>query len=170
VNLPERLFGHCLVKINSSHVFLAGGSAAGRESEAAYLFSDSAGFVRIANMSMPRRFHSCALSAGGLVIVAGGMIINKDGALNSTEIFNLSTSTWGTGPDLPAATFGAAMISDNAGTFFMGGFQRRETIHKLQGSGLFSSSWIEVGTMSRGRRFFSVSKLNITDGECKRWK
>ena len=165
MNLPERLFGHCLVKINSSHAFLAGGSAAGRESEAAYIFSDSEDFVRLANMSTPRRFHSCALSAGGLVIVAAGMIKNKDGALNSTEIFNLSTLTWVTGPALPAATFGAAMISASAGTFFMG-----ETIHKLQGSGLSSSFWIEVGRMSKGRRFFAVSKLNITDAECKRWK
>ena len=154
MNLPERLFGHCLVKINSSHAFLAGGRSAGRESESAYIFSDNADFVRQANMSTPRRFHSCALSAGGLVIVAGGMIKNKDGALNSTEIFNLSTLSWETGPVLPAATFGAAMISDNAGTFFMGGFRRRETIHKLHGSGLFSSSWIEVEMTSKGRRFF----------------
>ena len=91
------MFGHCLVKINSSHAFLAGGRSAGRESEAAYIFSETEGFVRQASMSTPRRLHSCGLNAGGLIIVAGGQIKNLDGALNSTEIFNLSTLTWGTG-------------------------------------------------------------------------
>ena len=114
------MFGHFLVKINSSHAFLAGRRSGGRESEAAYLFSDTAGFVRQANMSTPRRFQSCALSAGCLIIVAGGLIKNHDGALNSTDVLNLSTLTWGTGPALPAATFGAAMISDNAGTWVNG--------------------------------------------------
>ena len=169
VNLPEPLFGHCLVKINSSHSFLAGGRTAGRESEAAYLYSDNEGFVPQADMSTPRKFHSCGLNADGLIIVAGGMIINKDEALNSTEIFNLSTLTWETGPTLPAAkfAFGAAMISDNAGTFFIGGSTKIKSINWKDKT--IHGSWIEVGEMSGGRRFFSVTKLSLNDTECERW-
>ena len=147
------------------------------ECEAAYLFSDNAGFVRLANMSTPRRFHSCGLNAGDLIIVAGGLIKNHDGTLNSTEIFNLSTLTYVTGPVLPAATYGAAMISDNAGTILIGEFTKRQsinwkdtTIYKLEGSEIVPSSWMEVGEMFEGRRFFSVTNLNLTDAECEGWR
>jgi hypothetical protein len=168
------LFGHCLVKINSSYAFLAGGQLPGnRGSEAAYLFSETKGFVRQADMSTTRMSHSCGLIAGGLIIVAGGRIKNHDEALNSTEIFNLSTSTWETGPALPLATSAAAMISDNAGTFLIGGSTKGnwdKTIHKLVGSENSSLSWLEVGEMSKGRSYFSGTKLNLTDAECEGWR
>ena len=172
------MFGHCLVKINSSYAFLAGGQLEGnRGSEAAYLFSETEGFVRQADMSTTRMSHSCGLIAGGLIIVAGGWIKKHDEALNSTEIFNLSTSTWETGPALPLATSAAAMISDNAGTFLIGGstkgqktVQWDKTIHKLVGSENSSYSWLEVGEMSKGRRDFSGTKLNLTDAECEGWR
>ena len=148
-------------------------------SEAAYIFSETKGFVRQADMSSPRYVHSCGLIAGGLIIVAGGKISKSknDETLNSTEIFNLSTSTWETGPALPLATSKAAMISDNAGTFLIGGFKKGQdtvvwdkTIHKLVGSEISSSSWLEVGEMSTGRRLISVTKLNLTDAECEGWR
>ena len=58
--------GHCLVKLNSSHVFLTGGKTA-----SSYIYSRTIGFIRQGDMGTPRYRHACTFH-GDKVWVAGG--------------------------------------------------------------------------------------------------
>ena len=98
--LPKPLRRFCMAKINSTHVFLSGGSVKCIQGEyycdwygaESYIYSKATGFVQIANMSISRFDHACGVHDEKFVIVEGG---EKTG---QTEIFNLETLTWSDGP------------------------------------------------------------------------
>ena len=76
-----------MTKINSTHVFLGGGSG-GTES---YIYSHATGFVQIANMARARGDHACGVLNERYVVVAGG-------GGRESEYFSLETMTWSEGP------------------------------------------------------------------------
>ena len=151
VDLPTPLSGHCLVKLNSSHVFLAGGHVTGYGySAAAYIYSSTSGFVRVEDMKTPREVHGCALH-GEQVWVGGG----SGGGGKSTEYYSLSSSSWLPGPALPRYTYGGRMITSGGKLTMIG----NKKIWQLETTGLGSvdeGTWVEVAEMKTRREAFHV--------------
>merc|ERR1711892_389549 len=103
--LPTKAWGHCMVQINSSHVFIAGGTGNSGDYAAAYLYSSTSGtFSPLPDMAMARHLHACGI-LGTDVWVGGGLPYNGD-VLNSVELFSLTSQAWSAGPPLPIATYG----------------------------------------------------------------
>jgi hypothetical protein len=159
-DLPHSLVGHCLVKLNTTHVFLTGGWTGTRYSAASFIYSTRTGFVRVKDMSTARTYHACSLHSDNLVFVAGGYAAN--GRTKTTEYFSLTTLDWQHGQDLPISTDGAKMISVNSETLFLGG-NRNKKIFKLSDNW----KWEEVGEMKTPRYSFDVLKIKFSD--CVKW-
>ena len=133
---------HCLLKLNTTHVFLTGGRTGhGSDSAACFIYSTSTGFVRVMAMSTARGYHACSLHSDNLVFVAAGRTAT-DIFTKTTEYFSLTTLDWQHGPDLPISTFGAKMITINSETLLIGG-RGNKKIFKLQTSDNWK--WVEVG-------------------------
>ena len=175
VDLPVPLGAHCLVKLNSTHVFLAGGfdgthepgaNPPGAYSGASYILNRATGkAMRQGDMSIPRGKHACTL-LGDQVWVAGGRgdRTSDSRALKSSEYFSLSTSSWLTGPVLPSVTAGKKMLTYN-GVAHLIGSRKIWQLARLDSEA--GGTWIEVGEMKAPRRDFDVIKMKQKD--CKNW-
>ena len=162
--LPQSLMFHCLLKLNTTHVFLTGGrSGHGSDSAACYIFSTYTGFVRQDDMSTARIVHACSVHLDNLVFVAGGYTA-PGSFTNTTEYFSLTTLDWQHGPDLPISIGGAKMMRVNSETLLMGGTGNKK-IFKLQTSDNWK--WVEVGEMKSPRSDFQVLKMKLSD--CVKW-
>jgi len=94
VRLPEPWYGHCMIKINESHILITGGhTESNEESKSAFLYSEETGFTRLEDMKKKRSYHGCSLINDNVVFVAGGY--EED-----TEYLNLTTLNWTAGPNL----------------------------------------------------------------------
>ena len=62
-DLPTPLYGHCMVKINSSHVFIAGGLDGNNNlSDASYIYSSTTGsYTQQPDMTIARFYNACVL-------------------------------------------------------------------------------------------------------------
>merc|ERR1712106_1287353 len=99
--LPAPLYGHCMVKINSSHVFMAGGEDDNSAYAASYIYSSTSGtFSPLPDMAIARSYHACGI-LGTDVWVGGGY-----DDLKSVELFSLTSQVRSEGPPLPIATYG----------------------------------------------------------------
>merc|ERR1712179_251919 len=94
VDLPKPLSGHCLVKINSSHVFLTAGYTNGSASTASYIYN-GVDFIQVADISGHRSAPGCGLHDDYIIVVGG----YKDDT--TSELFSLRTLTWTEGPTSP---------------------------------------------------------------------
>lgn len=163
-DLPAGSDGHCLVKLNTTHVFLTGGyiTTVGY-SAASYIFSSATGFVKQSDMISARGYHACSLYSDNLVFVAGGQFNN----IKTTEYFSLSTLRWLPGPDLPNHAPGGKMISVMEKTLFIGGQGNKKilSLEKLLLSSKDTWEWVEVAEMKTARHYFEVFQLNKND--CK---
>ena len=162
------MYGHCLVKLNTTHALLTGGySSSSGHLSSSYLYSEHSGFVKQADMTHARISHGCALHSDGLVFVTGGY----DGSLvKTTEYFSLSSLTWLPGPDLPVSTYGGKMLAVDGKTFFIGG-NKNKKIFQLESLAELSTAawwkWVEVGELHTEKRYFDVVKMDEED--CKKW-
>merc|ERR1711892_1128433 len=115
--LPTPVFAHCMVKINSSHVFIAGGyDGLGGATAAAHLFSSTSGtFSPLPDMAIARGYHACGI-LGTEIWVGGG----RGAATQSVELFSLTSQAWRDGPPLPIATDdGGRMMTVDTGSLLM---------------------------------------------------
>ena len=163
------MYGHCLVKLNTTHALLTGGySSSGGYLSSSYLYSEHSGFVKQADMTHARRYHGCALHSDGLVFVTGGY--GSSGGMKTTEYFSLSTLTWLPGPDLPVSKYAGKMLAVDGKTFFIGG-ARNKKIFQLESLAELSTTawrrWVEVGELHTERYHFDVVKMDEED--CKKW-
>ena len=97
-NLPQNMYDHCVVQIDSNNVFMAGGSG----SKSAYILDmETRNWIILDDMSVERRAPGCGLVNNKDVVFAGGYVSGSDD-LTSVEIFNLDEMSWRTGPfELP---------------------------------------------------------------------
>ena len=156
--LPDKLSGHCLVKLNTTHLFLAGGRNE-EQSAASYLFSKETGWVRQADMSNARSHFSCGLLREGLVVVAGGSVFNFE-TQKKTEFFNVGDLTWSPGPDLPMTGSGSRMVSLGDSKVFL---FLKSKILQLEPLELFTVSWwrwTEVREMKDSRTSWDLVPLS----------
>merc|ERR1712098_471875 len=108
VRLPEGVCCHCLISINQTHYLLTGGyTGPGSYLTSAYLYSEDGGFSKIEDMKTTRFHHGCSVINNTTVIVAGGY-----GAGTSSELLDLRTMTWSTGPELPEYVAPARMVGN----------------------------------------------------------
>ena len=169
VDLPLPLTGHCLVKINSSHVFLVGGKS--NTGYSTYIYSRAAGFIRQADRgNSSTGLTSCALLGDNIWVVGGRRRIVQGWMKWKwdlfSEYFSLSTSTWLPGPTLPNASTGR-MITSGGKIIFLASSR---SIWQLETTGLGrveDGTWEEVGKMKNKRSSFDVIKMNKKD--CINW-
>lgn len=167
VTLPKTMRGHCIVSLNSTHYFFTGGITRDFDKDSghasSYIFSFSQGFLRQPDMMKPRAYHACDLISQKFVFVAGGFSSGE--ATNTSEYFDIETSKWQSGPDLPISTYGAKMITASERTLFIGGKWSRKIFQLEVYNGW---TWIEVGQMNSVRRNFSIMKIKLED--CFKWQ
>ena len=136
MRLPEPLAGHCMTRVNQSHILITGGYKGGdRILISSYLYSEETGFTKIEDMKTPRAYHGCSAINDNVVFVAGGKA-------RETEYLDPTTQTWRVGPELPTSA-GVAMMT---GSLLVGS----NTIFKLEELGLGKIR--EVGSDDVSRR------------------
>jgi len=140
VRLPDSMYGHCMVSINQTHYLLTGGYTRSGYSRSAYLYSEDGGFSKIEDMNTRRQFHGCSVINNNTVIVTGGH------AGTSSELLDLTTMTWSTGPKLPEYVAPARMV----GNILIG----EEKIFKLEETMAQGKQWrwSEMQEMTDTRR------------------
>ena len=107
-DLPYASWRHCLAPINETHIILTGGSLTNIPNEAtekAYLIEpDTGNTLELTSMSRGRYSHGCGVfqseQNGPELIVTGGFGDNND-MLGDTEILNIGSGIWRSGPGLP---------------------------------------------------------------------
>ena len=156
--LPAKLSGHCLVKLNTTHLFLAGGRNE-EQSAASYLFSKETGWVRQANMINARSHFSCGLLREGLVVVAGGSVFNFE-TQKKTEFFNVGDLTWSPGPDLPMTGSGSRMVSLGDSKVFLFLKNKILQLEPLELSTVSWWRWTEVREMKDSRTSWDLVPLS----------
>ena len=167
VDLPTPLRDHCLLKLNSSHVFLSGGISKrlgklSSPTNASYIYSRATGFVRQGDMGTERSSHGCALQ-GDKVWVAGGFV-----GATSSEYFSLSTSTWLPGPDLPKYEFGRMITYDGKVTFFGYFFSKIWQLEAAMLDSVDGWTWVEVGE-TKALKHSPWHAIKMKQKDCNNW-
>jgi len=152
--LPKAVYGHCIVRLNSTHFFLTGGHP---DQKSAYTFSKPTGFVKQADMLTGRYYHGCAMHGNKFVFVASG---------TTSDYFSLETMKWLPGPVIPTSSVGGKMVTIEGTATFFGG----QKIYQLEKIGLTTVDWwkwTEVGEMKTDRKHFDIIKMKMSD--CENW-
>ena len=117
----EPVSGHCMEKINNSHIFIAGGEGSlGDELDSTYILNVDSSFWKPLDkrLGYKRSGHVCGIvSEKGLkyIIIAGGF------ELLDTEIIKISTMEFLKGPKLPFEMNWSATFHLNGALFLIGG-------------------------------------------------
>ena len=165
-----------MVKINSSHVFIAGGyiDSDDYETTATYLYRSTSGssgssgsysplprgYTRLPDMAPPARYgHACGL-VNNTVWVGGGW--DGRNSINSVESFSLTTLAWSKGPPLPIATNRGRMMTVDGSLLMFGD----KLIWQLKTAG-GEDYWEQVGEMETGRYGFDILRMKLSD--CISW-
>lgn len=128
--LPDNIYGHCQLSLNSSLLMIIGGygASSGYSSKTWFveidLSKETVSFTEGPRLSEARFNHACAFDEqAGVVIVAGGY--DDTAVPKNTEILDLKAAkpSWTKGPDLPEGTLhGAELIyQPDFGTTLIGG-------------------------------------------------
>jgi N-acetylneuraminic acid mutarotase len=136
--LPNALTGprtvHTATRLDDGRILIVGGSDVTETVvSACEIFDPATGTsTPVAPMSRARTQHTATKLADGRVLVVGGGSVfdlsdplgSLASATSSSEIYNPSTNTWTSGPNLPAATVGhTATLLDNGKVLIVGGVQ-----------------------------------------------
>ena len=165
--LPMDNFLHCLVRVNETHYLMIGGRTNGRTTDKVFFYDwPNQQWTEAQSMAVPRDLHSCALLTDTNSVIAMGGHINKD--LSSSEIFDLGTETWSTGPELPGGSiFAGSQAVPYMGSVLLFGGARKNDIrdqefHQLD---LMSMEWVKrPELMQKGRLDFIG--FEIPQGTC----
>merc|ERR1712123_562806 len=159
--LPTNLYGHCIVKINSSHVFIAGGEDDNTYYAASYIYSSTSGtFSRLPDMAITKSDHACGI-LGTDIWVGGGLHGN---AIKSVEVFSLTSQAWRDGPPIPIAPSGGRMMTVDGSLLMFG----NRVIWQLKTSG-GQDYWGQVGEMETERSLGGFDILRMKLSDCMAW-
>jgi len=162
VRLPEPMYGHCMTKINESHILIVGGE--NKWSKNAFLYSEETGFTKLGDLKTGRSYQGCSLVNDNMVFVAGGYEA-VTGSHLVTEYLNLTTLTWMAGPNLhtkPDVNYSGGALSqlaemlgpaDMIGSLLISAGQ----IFKLEQLGLSDVQqwqWVEAGDLKTSMGWF----------------
>ena len=125
--LPRPTAVHCVLKVNATHYFLAGGkSDASTTVRTAHLLEYGTGvWTALPAMLRARRGHGCHVLGGGDKILVTGGRGDLD-AGQTTEVLSLATMTWSLGPVIPNGVHfccGTSSVGNTqANLYLFGGF------------------------------------------------
>eukprot|EP00095_Tigriopus_kingsejongensis_P001430 snap_masked-scaffold7826_size2991-processed-gene-0.0 protein:Tk01430 transcript:snap_masked-scaffold7826_size2991-processed-gene-0.0-mRNA-1 annotation:"kelch-like protein 40a-like" len=123
--LPNALSRMCALSLNGSHIFVAGGrSGSGRVSKAFLYDTTNGNIENLANMTEARSDMRCQMrdkDGGQEIVVVGGQGTN--GALSTTEIYDIASNTWNSGTPFPSPVQSYAGLMEFANDLYLlGGF------------------------------------------------
>ena len=108
-------------------------------------------------------WHSCLL-LDKEIFVAGGIVEDYIGT-NKTEIFNLQSNTWRSGPDLPRKIYSFQLVkarpSSQYAAFYIGGGYYDEVYSDIYGLTKDLNSFIKLGDLKTSR--FSHVAMELPD-------
>ena len=126
-SLPVTIIYHCMITVNSTTVMAIGGHQDNQFSGKMFYFTfGEESWMEGPELKNKRSFHSCGRirkdkeSQEMSIIAAGG----HDGSsyLSSSEILDVASNEWKTGPELPFGIHKAQMVEDpNGGVILIGG-------------------------------------------------
>ena len=90
-NLPMSISWHCVIQMNSTHIFLAGGYGNNGSNNHAFFYNDNK-FEQLPSMMLSRSHHMCA-SYQDYIIVVGGWNPSTD-YLDGVEIYLIKHRKW----------------------------------------------------------------------------
>ena len=151
--LNEKIQGHCSILVNASTAMILGGRDDGLSNVNSTYYLDLNTFQVTDGPTMQERRSKfgCAVfehNKHKFVIAAGGWSIN--GPHPGTEILNLETEIWTTGPQLPIKLANFPLVSTSIGILAVGGYDwtnysPKNEIFKLQcpeGQDVTACRWI----------------------------
>ncbi len=120
-SLTVKIYGHCMVTVNSTTVMAIGGRQNGPyySGKTFYLTFGEESWTEGPELKIKRRWHSCGKirrnkeSQEMSIIVAGGY--DDSSYLSSVEILDEGSNEWQTGPELPFGIIKPQMIEDQNG-------------------------------------------------------
>ena len=108
VTLPESMSDHTMVRVNNSYVIFVG-NWAGSGTNRVYEFKTSCQcFDSLPSQSVTRKGPAAGLIKrpnGSLQMVVAGGLSSNSIDLSSSEIYDINSQTWSTGPNLPSAWY-----------------------------------------------------------------
>lgn len=115
VALPEKMYGHCTVTINVTHIFIASNSYNGKMAYIVDTTTSPFQFTYIGPLLKKREGSACGVAAIGPskdlhLIVAGGY---DGGSRTNSEMYSLGEEVWKIGPNLPRGFWYGGTISNN---------------------------------------------------------
>ena len=108
-----------MVALNATHVLMTGGFDGTRLLNQVFMFSSLTGeWTELPPMTEKRGGHSCGVVSGGTELVVAGGYISK----SNSEILDLSTLIWRSGPALPSIRESSASVPYENSFLMVGGF------------------------------------------------
>ena len=143
-DLPSPLYFHCLLTINSTHAFLAGGLDGHARQQKAYMFEWTSGtWTTLADMKYARDSHCCGLAGKNIVVVGG--VTDDDSGEATSEIFSTDSLTWSMGPGTPNGKlfYRAPTVPHGNSFLVVGGYDESahlDTIYEFDATNI---AWIQ---------------------------
>jgi len=137
-SLPVGVEGHCQVQIGD-HVIVVGGYPGPSPSGATYSL-DGDSWISLGELNTPRGWHACSHQDNELYVMGG--YNGASGNVTSTEVLDLETGTWRSGPDLPYPAYDGKAVHYDGELYLVGGFGSDGIIVKLNNE---RDAWEEVG-------------------------
>ena len=160
VDLPKKMSDYCMVTVNSTHVFLAGGINGATIYKTTYLYSMQSGWKVMEDMIDGRFAHTCSLLGDDedTIVLVGG---SKDNvALSSTVLFSISTGKWTAGPAFPTSLRKPQMVSVNGQTYLVSGLD----IYHLDQQNGDTLKWMKAGKIENKIPGFRITPIKNPDG------
>ena len=139
-SLSEARKGHSATLLPNGSVLVAGGvDDSSNYLRSAELFDSASGRWRnVANMPFARSGHGAAPLPDGRILLIGGATgetWRSSVVLSTTVVYDPKTDTWLDGPSLPAARYGALVLSNEESIYVIGGYdensQPTDTVFRL---------------------------------------
>jgi len=150
IRLPKIINQPCIVKISDQEAFVtAKPKLVPADTMLAWIYNiQSNTWTELPNTLQKRSGPSCGYiqtDSGRFVVLAGGL------SLSSTEILDLSTLIWSTGPDLGIDIFGGSMVSMYDDELILIGGYSGGALDEIRRMDSSMSSWDVVGALSTPR-------------------
>jgi len=161
-SIPFSVFSHCMTQLSANQFILIGGWSSGSNVTTRIYDVTTSSWTTGPSRSTVIGNHGCFHIKDSNVItkivVMGGN--GRDGVyLSSTEILDVNSMTWGTGPALPRSDIYNKGVQSESGTylgFSIGGVRIKNKIYGLKKTSENGYTWEEVHSMTTDRYLHSA--------------
>jgi len=156
VDLPVSNRGHCMTRVNDTHVILLGGYQGNSNLKSAYMYNIKTGWKKLRDVKNQKYYHSCTMLDDDRLLTTGYNTV-------TTELYSISKNEWQPGPPLPKNHYGGKMITVDKKTYLIGGFGYETEIYRLDPIGSFWWKWTKVGQLNKKKRYFDAMPISISE-------